>query len=113
VYCDASDVVTAQLTLAGVQAASDVNSQLRHALSERGGASHGSGRPVECREEPVPGVLDYAALEAGDPGSGDLVVLLEQFAPASVAEFDGPCVESTMSVNRTVASTRSAGGLCR
>ena len=89
VDCNATDVITARLALAGVQAASNVDAQFRHAFSESGGAAKRTGRAVERGQEPVASVFYDATLEAGNFGAGDLIVPLEQFTPALVTELSG------------------------
>jgi hypothetical protein len=84
---DSSEIVTAAFTLAGVQAASHIDTEFRNPLGERGGAPNGPCRPVECGQEAVAGVFDFAALKIGDLFAGDRVMALEQLAPMAVAEF--------------------------
>jgi hypothetical protein len=87
--CDSADVVTAELTLARVEAASDAYAQFRYGLSQRGGGLHCATGTVEDGHGPVAGVADDATAEVGDLSTGDGVVAIEQFQPVSVAEFCG------------------------
>src|SRR5437868_3337188 len=52
-------------------------------------------------------MLHFTTAEARELLPHGLVMLVEQSAPSTVAELCGPLVESTTSVNSTVASTRS------
>ena len=64
-------------------------------------------RAVEGREESVAGGVDLVAAVAQRLPADERVMPLEQLAPAPVAERRRRSVEPTMSVNSTVASTRS------
>ena len=62
VDCDSADVVTSAQTLAGVQPAAYVQTDLRHAFGERRGAEDRPGWAIECREQAIAGVLHESAL---------------------------------------------------
>ncbi len=64
-----------------------------------------------ARSTPSPARVHLDAAEAIQLAARPRVVLAEQLAPAAVAELGRPSVEPTMSVKRTVASTRVRLGL--
>ena len=102
------DLVAAELALAGVQARAHVEAERATHVRDRPRAADRARRPVEGGEEPVAGRVDLAPAEALELATHERVVALEQLAPAAVAELArARSVEPTMSVNRTVASTRS------
>ena len=108
---DPADVVADQLALAGVQARPDLQPERPDRLDDRARTADRPGRPVERRQEAVAGRLDLAAPEAGQllPHDGDRGCPAVE--PAAVSKLVARSVELTMSVNRTVASTRSGSGV--
>ena len=80
----------------------------RHGLHDRAGAADRAGRAVEGGEEAVAGGVDLAAAEAGELRAHAGVVLAPAAPASGGRRARRACsVEPTMSVNRTVASTRS------
>ena len=55
-------------------------------LAEGGGGLDGPRGPIECREEPVPGRVELAAMESGELATDDRVMALEQLTPGGVSE---------------------------
>jgi hypothetical protein len=104
---DPADVVAQQLALAGVQAHPDLQLQVPQPGPDGVGRPDGPGRAVEGVQEPVPGCLDLPAPEPGQLLAHHLLVLDQDPVPAAVPFSAASLVESTMSVNSTVASTRS------
>ena len=89
VHGNATDVLTTDLTLSGVQTTSHIDTQILHPLRDRGRTPKGARRAVERREKTVAGVLYDAPLETADFGVGDVVVACEQLAPTAVPEPRG------------------------
>src|SRR5215217_2941916 len=85
---DAADVVTAQLDFATVKTATHTHADGMDRIAYGAGAAHGSSRPVEGRQEPVPGGLDLSTAEAFEFGADEAVVGGEQLGPSAVAH---PC----------------------
>ena len=54
---DPTDVVTPPHTLTGMQTATNIEADVRHALGNRGGAQNGPRGAVEGRQHPITGVL--------------------------------------------------------
>ena len=108
------DVVRLHLDLAGVDARPDLEPELADRVADRERAADRPRRAVECREEPVAGRLDLVAAEPLELPPGHPVMLVEQRA-ASGRRRAPPRAASTptMSVNRTVASTRVGLGAGR
>src|SRR4029078_12160351 len=57
VHGNATDVLTTDLTLSGVQTTSHIDTQTLHPLRDRGRTPKGARRTVERREKTVAGVL--------------------------------------------------------
>jgi len=89
VHGNATDVLTTDLTLSGVQTTSHIDTQTLHPLRDRGRTPKGARRTVERREKTVAGVLYDTPLETADFGVGDVVVAYEQLAPTAVPEPRG------------------------
>ena len=78
-------------------------------LDDRQRTPHRRSRCIERRDETIPGRVDLAAAEPTELRADDGVVGIELAAPHVIAERGRRgVVESTMSVKRTVVSTRSA-----
>src|SRR5437867_351470 len=86
---DAADAVVDQLDLAGVNARADVDPQVSQAIDDLERAADRARRTVERCEESVTGTLDLPSLEPIEAPPDRRVVLLEQLAPALVAELGG------------------------
>ena len=105
---DPGDVVADELDLAGVQPGPDLEPLRRDRVADDERGPDRARRPVEGGQEPVTGRLDLAATEPleGEPDRrdrGQRGRSRQRASPSSPARR----VESTMSVKRTVASTRS------
>src|SRR6186713_3345859 len=83
---DPRDLSVQQLAFACVQSGADFESELSHLLGDRARAPDRAGRPVERGEEPVARRVDLLAAETRELAAGELMVLGEQLAPASVTE---------------------------
>ena len=75
------------LALAGVDAAAQLDAELRDPLVQRLGAAHRHRRAVEGRQRPVADVLDDPPAVLGDDAVDERVVALEHLAPGTVAEL--------------------------
>src|SRR2546425_7154610 len=78
------------LALACVQAGTHLETQLRHRLNDRAGASNPPRGTVEGGEEAVPGRVHLAAAEAYKLAAHELVVALEELAPGAVSQLGRP-----------------------
>jgi hypothetical protein len=85
VHRESSDVVSADLTLPGVQPGAHLNAERLHRLANCRGAPDGSLWAVERREETVSGGADFAAAEVSKLSPYDRVVCVEQRTPVAVA----------------------------
>ena len=104
---DAADLPVEELALAGVEPGAELDAERLDGLPDRLRAADRARRPVEAREEAVARGVDLAAPVAGEQAADDALcsrISSRQAASPSSAAF---AVDSTMSVNRTVASTRS------
>src|SRR5512133_3067365 len=84
---DSSNGSSAELALAGVQARAHVEADAANVFDDRARATDCSRRPVEGGEETVAGRVDLDAPKALEIATHDLVVLLEQIAPAAIAKL--------------------------
>ena len=82
----AAHVVAEQLRLARVHAGADLDAEPAHGARDRGGAPDRARRTVEHGEEPVAHRLDLATAVVGELLAHDAVVLVQELAPAAVAE---------------------------
>ena len=80
----------------------------RDGVADRLGTVDAARRAFEHRQHPVAKGLDAPTAKALDLAKSDLVMGIEQLPPAPVTRLSGAAVESTMSVNRTVARTLSS-----
>jgi len=108
VHGDAAHVVAPQLALAGVQAGADIEAERAQRPADGQRTAHRACGTVEGREEAVARRVNLPAAEAAQLLAYGGVVPLEQVAPGAVAEPGGVLRGATMSVNNTVASTRSS-----
>jgi hypothetical protein len=90
-----------------VQAGSDVDADLAELIADRGSSLDGSGRAIEDREETVARRVQLAAVIARQLTPYDRVVAADEVPPAASPSLPASSVDPTMSVNRTVARTRS------
>ena len=98
-----------EVALARVHARAHVEPVVARRLGDRDRAAHRARGPVEGGQEAVAHRLDLAAAVARELRADDRLVLLQQLLPALRRPASAARrVESTMSVNRTVASTRSS-----
>jgi hypothetical protein len=90
-----------------VKSGPDLELEPPERVADRRGGENGAGGPVERCKEPVAGRVELRALEPGELAADDRVMPLEQFSPGESPSRDASSVEPTMSVKRTVASTRA------
>jgi hypothetical protein len=83
VHGDAGHLAVHQLALARVQADTDFQSELGHRFSDGATAADGACRPVEGGEEAVPRSVHLLAPEAHEVATDELVVALQELAPAA------------------------------
>src|SRR5205807_410397 len=86
VHGDAGHLAVDDLALAGMQPESQLEVAPLDRLANRAGTADRARRSVERDEEAVAGCVDLAAAGALELASHDAAVLLEQIAPAAVAE---------------------------
>ena len=84
---DSAHLAFDHLALTGVQAGTDLQTQLLHRLGDRAGAADRSSRPVEAGEETVTGRIELRSVIADELSTDDRVVPLEELAPCPVAEL--------------------------
>src|SRR6266542_3488648 len=87
---DAADLLVDKLALAGVQPGAHVEVEVPDPVAHCTGTANGARRPVEARKEPVAGRIDLPPAKASELGADDVMVLLQQDAPAAVAERSRP-----------------------
>src|SRR5215212_6691851 len=74
-YRDASDLPVDRLDLAGVYPCPDLDAERPHGVDDGTRTVNSARRPVEGREEAVPGGVDLHASIPGDQGPGPHVML--------------------------------------
>jgi hypothetical protein len=83
----AADAVTGKFDLASVAAGADAQTELANRCAQGLGAADGPRRPVEGRQQAIPGRVDVSAPVPFDLPAGQVVVAGKQIGPAGVAEF--------------------------
>src|SRR5689334_22001724 len=86
VHGDAAVLVAHHFAFAGVRAGANLEAELAHLLRHRAGAAHGARRAVEGGEEAVARGVDLAAAKPCELAAHEPVVVLQELAPAAVAE---------------------------
>ena len=86
---DAADIVVEQLAFAGVQARTDLQSELVEGIADGGRTADAACGAIESGEEAVSGAFDLPSAEAVEFPTDGAVVPFEQFVPASVAQGSG------------------------
>jgi hypothetical protein len=89
VHGDSADIPVSKLALAGVESRTDLDAQRAHLLADRACAVDAPCRPVEGREDAVARGFYLPTAVPVELTPDEAVVLLEQIAPASVAERRG------------------------
>ena len=107
------DVVRQDLDLADVEPGADLEPELADLVADRDGAADRPGRAVERGKEAVADDLDL-----GPPNRSSWRRTIRLWSPSSRCQRASPSsaasrVDPTMSVNRTVASTRRGSGTGR
>src|SRR4029453_5197688 len=105
---DPADVLVADLDLPRVDRRTDLESDVAQGVGEGERAAERGGGGVERRQDPVARGIHEPATEAIDLPAGNLVVPIQQPTPPLVSDRGRPLRGATMSVNRIVASPRSA-----
>jgi hypothetical protein len=85
----AGDLAIDDLTLAGMKAGSHLDPEFAYRLDNGAGTRDRACRAVEAGEESVAGCVNFDAAEAEELAPDGRVVLLEQVAPAAIAELGG------------------------
>ena len=113
VHGDAANVIAGKHDLAGVNSGADLETDSAHGRRDLLGTPDGPCRSVERGQKAVAGRVHLATAVAGDEPRDSTVVRLEELdqrrSPSSAART----VEPAMSVNSTVASTRSGSAPLR
>jgi hypothetical protein len=102
-----ADLAVDQFALSGVQACADVDPQLAYGFSNSRSARDCSSRSVEDREEAVARCVHLSAAVSSELAADPFVVELNSSRPRRSPSSAALAVEPTMSVNSTVARTRS------
>ena len=87
---DAAELVADPLALASVNASADFDSERADGIDGSRGATDRACRPVEAREEAVPGRVKLATAETRQLVADQLVMALEKVAPALIAKVCCP-----------------------
>jgi hypothetical protein len=87
VYGDTTDVITANLALAGVQPGPHLDAERLDCVANRHGAADRSLRAVEHREEAIARRVHLAAPKASELRSDDGVMRVKQGVPVAVADL--------------------------
>jgi hypothetical protein len=90
VHADTTDVVPADLALAGVQPGAHLNAERLHRVTDRHRAADRSLRAVEHRQEAVARCVHLAAPKPSQLRLNDGVVRVEQGMPVTVAHLRRP-----------------------
>ena len=105
-------LVAHRFAFAGVQPGSNFQCQRAQRRNDVGRTAYSARRPSKVAKKPSPAVSTMATM-ARQLLPHDLVVLCKQLAPTPVALAHGPLGRADMSLNRTVASTRSVQPVVR
>ena len=110
-HTDATDVVTSDLDLTGVESNAHIAAELPCTFTDRAGALNGSGWAVECSEEPVTRRLDLPAFEPFELAAHHGVVRVQVILPRSIAN----CRRLLRRVHQVAEHDRGqhAGGITR
>jgi hypothetical protein len=77
VHSDASDIISGELNLPGVQKTTHLKPKRPQSLNEGDSTSHGPGGTIESREEPVAEVFHSTSAKAFDLLPHNIVVAIE------------------------------------
>ena len=86
-HCDPSNLPVDQLAFARVDPGPDLDREVLHRRDDRLGASNRAPRPVEGRQETIPGSVYLPALEPSDLLPCCLVMSDQEALPRSVLEL--------------------------
>ena len=109
----AGHVLGLDFDLAGVQSGPDLDAELGDLIPDARGTADRPGWAVERGQDAIADRLHGTSAESLDLAPGQVIVLAEELPPAGIAQLRGELVDPTMSVNRTVASTRFGSGVGR
>jgi hypothetical protein len=87
---DTTELLAHDLALPGVNACANVNAQLPDRVHNCLTAADGTRRTIKCRQEAVPGSIDFTTSMPGELFTNKGMMLGEQVFPISVTEFDKP-----------------------
>lgn len=76
------------LALAGMNAGTNLEAEIAHAVLHRDRRTQSMRRDVEHDHEPVAGALQHSTPETGGAGPNQVVMALSQLEPTVVAELD-------------------------
>ena len=107
--CNPAEIVPDQLALTCMHASSYWKAERGQRIAQFHSTTDRAGRTSKCRESAVAEQLDNTTAAALNAVTHSRVVALQQRPPLAVAEPGGARVESTMSVNKSVARARSTG----
>ena len=110
---DAPELVAHDFALAGMQAGSHLDPERVDIVRNGAGTADGASGPVECRQKPVACGVNFTATEGVKFATNQGVMDIKQIVPAPITDARGFLCGPTMSVNSTVASTRSGSGRWR
>ena len=98
--------------LPGVQSGPDIDAELGDLIPDARAAADRPGWAVERGQDAIADRLHGTSAESLDLAPGQVIVLAEE-PQQGIAQLRGELVDPTMSVNRTVASTRFGSGVGR
>jgi hypothetical protein len=85
---NATEILTHDLTLAGVNASPNVNAELLDRVGDRLAAANGARRTVKGRQKAVTHRIDFSTAMPPKLLTNNQVMLSEEVLPCAVAKFD-------------------------
>jgi hypothetical protein len=89
VHRDSTDLTIAQLDLAGMQAQPDLDSEAAQFVAEGSRTADCAPRAVEGYDNLITGHCNQSTVELLGQSAGQLIMYIQQFAPAPVAQPPG------------------------
>jgi hypothetical protein len=85
---NAAEILTHDLTLAGVNASANVNAEFLHRIDNRLAAANGPRRSVKGCQKAVTHRIDFSTAMPPKLLANDQVMLIKNLLPCAVAKFD-------------------------
>jgi len=84
---DPRNIAVLDVDLSGMEPAAHLNAERANLLDDGRGATHGAGGTVKGRQKAIAQGLDLAASETGELLADDIILAIEDSAPAPVTEL--------------------------